>query len=110
MTTAKSPSMENAEKIEVSLNKLGAATIRDVAGDVRLSPETVRRYINELFAAGRVVEILPAGPHTQAVYGPIECSDEQEFDVRRSITASWPRGQHRPDPIARWVGFLVAAA
>lgn len=110
MTSSKSMSMINAEKIEASINKFGAATIRDVAGDVCLRPETVRRYINELFAASRIVEIYPAGPHTQAVYGPIEISDAREFDVRHTITASWPRGQHRPDPVARWAGSLGAAA
>lgn len=110
MTSSKSMSMINAEKIEATINKLGAATIRDIAADIGLCPETVRRYINELVMIDHIIEISPARSRVQAVYGPVECSDEQEFDVRRSITASWPRGQHRPDPIARWAGFLGVAA
>lgn len=79
------------------VRRCGAATVIDIADDLTLNRETVRRTLNDLVEAGRLVLIEPAAAHVRALYGMPDLDEQAEFDLYRTRTNNWPRGQHGRD-------------
>lgn len=93
---------DRAADILATVRRCGAATVIDIADDLTLNRETVRRTLTDLVEAGRLVLIEPAGTHVRALYGMPDLDDQAEFDLYRTRSSNWPRGQHGRD-------YLVAA-
>lgn len=93
---------DRAAEILATVKRCGAATIGDIALDLTLHRETVRKRLAKLVQAGELVLIEPAAAHVRALYGMPDLDDQAEFDLYRNRTNNWPRGQHSRD-------YLVAA-
>ena len=90
---------DRAADILATVRRCGAATVIDIADDLTLNRETVRRTLTDLVEAGRLVLIEPAGTHVRALYGMPDLDDQAEFDLYRTRSSNWPRGQHGRDPL-----------
>ena len=100
-----------AADILATVRRCGAATVIDIADDLTLNRETVRRTLTDLVAAGKLILIEPAGTHVRALYGMPDLDDQAEFDLYRTRSSSWPRGQHGRDPlVAAMFGIPLAKA
>lgn len=97
-----SANADRAADILATVKRCGAATIGDIALDLTLHRETVRKRLAKLVKAGKLVLIEPAAAHVRALYGMPDLDDQAEFDLYRTRTSAWPRGQHGRD-------YLVAA-
>lgn len=97
-----SASADRAADILATVKRCGAATIGDIALDLTLHRETVRKRLAKLVKAGKLVLIEPAAAHVRALYGMPDLDDQAEFDLYRNRSSNWPRGQHGRD-------YLVAA-
>ena len=90
---------DRAADILATVGRCGAATVIDIADDLTLNRETVRRTLTDLVEAGRLVLIEPAAAHVHALYGMPDLDDQAEFDLYRTRSSNWPRGQHGRDPL-----------
>lgn len=90
---------DRAADILATVRRCGAATVIDIADDLTLNRETVRRTLTDLVEAGRLVLIEPAAAHVRALYGMPDLDDQAEFDLYRTRSSNWPRGQHGRDPL-----------
>lgn len=88
-----------AADILATVRRCGAATVIDIAEDLTLNRETVRKTLNDLLVAGQLVLIEPASIHVRALYGMPDLDDQDEFDLYRTRSSNWPRGQHGRDPL-----------
>lgn len=88
-----------AADILATVKRCGAATVIDIAEDLTLNRETVRKTLNDLLVAGQLVLIEPASIHVRALYGMPNLDDQAEFDLYRTRSSNWPRGQHGRDPL-----------
>jgi len=91
----KAPEPIRAAAVLASITKLGAATILDVAADAHLNKESVRRYVNELLAAGRLIALEQHQARTSALYAPAEPDDAPEFDLHRVTVPAVQLGMWR---------------
>ena len=91
--------LDRVEQIIEAVRKFGAATVKDLAAELRVSTETIRHHVAPLVLAGRVVLLVQTGWATSALYGPAELDERAEFDLYRRRTSSWPRGQAWRDPL-----------
>ncbi|PLY41188.1 hypothetical protein CSZ94_17325 [Janthinobacterium sp. ROICE36] len=87
-----------AADILATVKRCGAATVIDIAGDLTLNRETVRKTLTDLLAAGKLVMIEPSAIHVRALYGMPDLDERAEFDLYRT-RSNWPRGQHGRDPL-----------
>lgn len=90
-----------ADILEI-VKRSGAVTIIDIANDLSLHGEMVRKRLAALVADGKLILIEAAATHSRALYGMPDLDDQAEFDLYRSRSSNWPRGQHGRD-------YLVAA-
>ncbi|PHV25828.1 hypothetical protein CSQ93_21660 [Janthinobacterium sp. BJB426] len=97
-----SANADRAADILATVRRCGAATIGDIALDLTLHRETVRKRLAKLVKAGHLVLIEAAATHSRALYGMPDLDDQAEFDLYRNRSSNWPRGQHGRD-------LLVAA-
>lgn len=88
-----------AADILATVKRCGAATVIDIAEDLTLNRETVRKTLTDLLAAGKLVLIEPAAIHIRALYGMPDLDEQAEFDLYRTRSSNWPRGQHGRDPL-----------
>lgn len=110
-TTRDSASAAHAVDILATVKRCGAATIGDIALDLTLHRETVRKRLAKLVTAGQLVLIEPAAAHVRALYGMPDLDDQAEFDLYRTRSSNWPRGQHGRDPlVAAMFGAPAAEA
>lgn len=91
--------LERVEQIAMTVRKFGAVSIKDIATEVRLSGETVRRHMANLMSVGRVVAVVDTSWGASALYGPADLDNQAEFDLYRTRTSNWQRGQHHRDPL-----------
>lgn len=102
---------DRAADILATVRRCGAATVIDIADDLTLNRETVRRTLTDLVEAGRLVLIEPAAAHVRTLYGMPDLDDQAEFDLYRTRSSNWPRGQHGRDPlVAAMFGAPAAEA
>lgn len=92
-----SASADRAADILATVKRCGAATIGDIALDLTLHRETVRKRLATLVTAGQLVLIEPAAAHVRALYGMPDLDEQAEFDLYWIRTNNWPRGQHGRD-------------
>lgn len=92
-------SAAHAAEILAAVKRCGAATIGDIALDLELHRETVRKRLAKLVQAGELVLIEPASIHIRALYGMPDLDEQVEFDLYRTRSSNWPRGQHGRDPL-----------
>lgn len=85
------------EQIVAAVRKFGAISIKDLVIELRLSDETIRRHVINLVACARVVMLEESRWGSGALYGPVDLDEQAEFDLYRTRTSSWPRGQHGRD-------------
>ena len=90
---------DRAADILATVKRCGAATIGDIALDLTLHRETVRKRLAKLVTAGQLVLIEAAATHSRALYGMPDLDDQAEFDLYRTRSSNWPRGQHGRDPL-----------
>lgn len=93
---------DRSADILATVRRCRAATVIDIADDLTLNRETVRRTLTDLVVAGKLILIEPAGTYVHALYGMPDLDDQAEFDLYRTRGSNWPRGQHGRD-------YLVAA-
>ena len=106
-----SANADRAADILAMVKRCGAATVGDIALDLTLHRETVRTRLAKLVTAGRLVLIEPAAAHVRALYGMPDLDDQAEFDLYRTRSSNWPRGQHGRDPlVAAMFGAPAAEA
>ena len=91
--------LRRTEQIVTAVRKFGAISIKDLAVELHLSGETIRHYLPDLILAGRVVALVETRWGASALYGPAGLDNEEEFDLYRTRTSTWPRGQHGRDPL-----------
>ena len=96
-STRNSANADRAADILATVKRCGAATIGDIALDLTLHRETVRKRLAKLVKAGKLVLIEPASAHVRALYGMPDLDDQAEFDLYRNRSCNWPRGQHGRD-------------
>ena len=101
-TIRNSANADRAADILATVKRCGAATIGDIALDLTLHRETVRKRLAKLVKAGHLVLIEAAATHSRALYGMPDLDDQDEFDLYRNRSSNWPRGEHGRD-------YLVAA-
>jgi len=94
-----SANADRAAEILATVKRCGAATIGDIALDLTLHRETVRKRLAKLVTAGQLVLIEPAAAHVRALYGMPDLDDQAEFDLYRNRSSNWPRGEHGRDPL-----------
>lgn len=94
-----SASADRAADILATVKRCGAATIVDIADDLALHRETVRKRLAALVATGKLILVEAAATHSRALYGVPDLDDQAEFDLYRIRTNNWPRGQHGRDPL-----------
>lgn len=87
------------EQIVAAVRKFGAISIKDLAIELHLAGETIRRHLPDLILSGRVVAVVEAQWGASALYGPAHLDNQEEFDLYRTRTSSWPRGQYGRDPL-----------
>lgn len=87
------------EEIVAAVRKFGAISIKDLAVELHLAGETIRRHIPDLILAGRLVAVVEAQWGASALYGPAHLDNQEEFDLYRTRTSSWPHGQYGRDPL-----------
>ncbi|PMQ16975.1 hypothetical protein [Janthinobacterium sp. AD80] len=97
--TRNSANADRAADILAMVKRCGAATIIDIADDLTLHQETVRKRLAKLVKAGHLVLIEAAATHSRALYGMPDLDDQAEFDLYRSRSSNWPRGEHGRDPL-----------
>lgn len=85
------------EEIVGAVRKFGAISIRDLAVELHLAGETVRRHLPDLVLSGRVVALVESQWGASALYGPADLDNQAEFDQYHTRTSNWPRGQHGRD-------------
>ena len=103
-----SANADRAADILATVKRCGAATIGDIALDLTLHRETVRKRLAKLVKAGKLVLIEAAATHSRALYGMPDLDDQAELDLYRTRTNNWPRGQHGRDPlVAAMFGALA---
>lgn len=98
-TIRNSANADRAAEILATVKRCGAATIGDIALDLTLHRETVRKRLAKLVKAGELVLIEPAAAHVRALYGMPDLDDQAEFDLHRNRSSDWPRGEHSRDPL-----------
>lgn len=94
-----SANADRAADILATVKRCGAATIGDIALDLTLHRETVRKRLAKLVNAGHLVLIEAAATHSRALYGMPDLDDQAEFDLYRNRSSNWPRGEHGRDPL-----------
>lgn len=94
-----SANADRAADILATVKRCGAATIGDIALDLTLHRETVRKRLAKLVKAGQLVLIEAAATHSRALYGMPDLDDQDEFDLYRNRSSNWPRGEHGRDPL-----------
>ncbi|MGK5071020.1 hypothetical protein [Janthinobacterium sp. RT4P48] len=108
-TTRNSANADRAADILAMVKRCGAATIIDIADDLTLHRETVRKRLLALVDSGKLVLIEPAAAHVRALYGMPDLDDQAEFDLYRNRSSNWPRGQHGRDPLVAAIFGAPAA-
>lgn len=98
-STRNSINADRAADILALVKRCGAATIIDIADELTLHRETVRKRLAALVDAGKLVLIEPAAAHVRALYGMPDLDDQAEFDLYRSRSSNWPRGEHGRDTL-----------
>lgn len=93
---------DRAADILETVKRCGAATIIDIANDLSVHRETVRKRLAALVADGKLILIEAEATPSRALYGMPDLYDQAEFDLYRSRSGNWPRGRHGRD-------YLVAA-
>lgn len=88
---------DRAADILATVKRCGAATIVDIAGDLALHRETVRKHLAALVATGKLILIEAAATHSRALYGMPDLDEQAEFDLYLNRSSNWPRGQHGRD-------------
>ncbi|MGK5040406.1 hypothetical protein ACQ4WQ_08695 [Janthinobacterium sp. GB1R12] len=88
---------DRAVDILATVKRCGAATIIDIADDLALHRETVRKRLAVLVASGKLILIQAAATHSRALCGMPDLDDQAEFDLYRNRSSNWPRGQHGRD-------------
>ncbi|KAB8062121.1 helix-turn-helix domain-containing protein [Janthinobacterium sp. FT14W] len=96
-SSSNSASADRAADILATVKRCSAATIIDIADDLALHRETVRKRLAALVATGKLILIEAAATHSRALYGVPDLDDQAEFDLYRTRTNNWPRGQHGRD-------------
>ncbi|MCX7289601.1 hypothetical protein [Janthinobacterium sp.] len=96
-STRNSINAARATDILATVKRCGAATIIDIADDLALHRETVRKRLTALVATGNLIIIEAASTHSRALYGMPDLDDLAEFDLYRNGSSNWPRGQHGRD-------------
>jgi len=94
-----SANADRTADILATVKRCGAATIGDIALDLTLHRETVRKRLAKLVKAGYLVLIEAAATHSRALYGMPDLDDQAEFDLYRNRSSNWPRGEHGRDPL-----------
>lgn len=97
--TRNSVNADRAADILATVKRCGAATIVDIADDLALHRETVRKRLTALVATGKLILIEAAATHSRALYGMPYLDEQAEFDLYRTRSSNWPRGQHGRDPL-----------
>jgi DNA-binding Lrp family transcriptional regulator len=95
--TRNSVNADRAVDILATVKRCGAATIVDIADDLALHRETVRKRLAVLVASGKLILIEAAATHSRALYGMPDLDDQAEFDLYRTRSSNWTRGQHGRD-------------
>ena len=88
---------EHAADLVSTVKRFGAATIVDLSIDLGMHRESVRKRLSALVDAGKLVMIEAASKHSGALYGMPDLDEQAEFDLYRTRTNNWPRGQHGRD-------------
>ncbi|MDN2710636.1 hypothetical protein O0880_14520 [Janthinobacterium sp. SUN118] len=102
--------VDHAADILAMVKRCGAATIVDLAVDLGMHRETARKRLSVLVEAGKIVMIEASSKHIGALYGLPDLDDQAEFDLYRSRSSNWPRGQHGRDSlVAALFGAPTAA-
>ena len=110
-STRNSANADRAADILAIVKRCGAATIGDIALDLTLHRETVRKRLAKLVKAGQLVLIEPAAAHVRALYGMPDLDDQAEFDLYRTRSSNWRHGEHGRDcMVAALFGAPAAAA
>ena len=87
------------EQIVTAVRKFGAISIKDLAVELHLAGETIRRHLPGLILAGRVELLVQSQWGASALYGPADLDNQAEFDQYHTHTSNWPRGQYGRDPL-----------
>lgn len=87
------------EEIVAAVRKFGAISIKDLAVELHLAGETIRRHLPGLILAGRVEVLVQSQWGASALYGPADLDNQAEFDQYHTRTSNWPRGQYGRDPL-----------
>lgn len=87
----------HAADLVATVTRFGAATIVDLSLDLGMHRESVRKRLTALVDAGKLVMIEAASKHSGALYGMPDLDEQAEFDLYRTRTNNWPRGQHGRD-------------
>ena len=88
-TIHNSANTDRAADILATVKRCGAATIGDIALDLTLHRETVRKRLAKLVKAGHLVLIEAAATHSRALYGMPDLDDQAEFDLYRTRSSNW---------------------
>ena len=91
--------LSRIEQIVTAVRKFGAISIKDLGIELHLAGATIRRHLPDLILAGRVEMLAETQWGASALYGPGDLDDQEEFDLYRRRTSSWPRGQYGRDPL-----------
>ncbi|MGK5031475.1 hypothetical protein [Janthinobacterium sp. MDT1-19] len=88
---------ERAADILAAVKRFGAATIHDLSAELKLHHETIRKSLISLVETGEVAIIEQATTNSRALYGMPDLDDQAEFDLYRTRSSNWTRGQHSRD-------------
>ena len=98
-STRNSINADRAADILALVKRCGDATIFDIALELSLHRETIRKRLAALVEAGSLVLIEQASTHSRALYGMPDLDDQAEFDLYRNRSSNWPRGEHGRDTL-----------